>query len=558
MPIVWKTSFEDPLIKLIQSGQIGNSKKLVSYISTFYDASIKQGLPNPPGTPAGPLISGNTQLFKAALNAYFKLSAVKQQAISIKIYVQSIKSILERIKETASEIKKHSRDLKAALIFQQRIISKIGSLRGKGTPESDREIDRLYRTLVIYQEKEIFALREIQRIKDLIKDGIKPAIEKLKKKLIDLIKRILFAQMQDTKLKSTLALARNIKRLIQESSELRKEYIAEIKNDLQKIKEFNTKLRKITSSLEPGDAAQIRQAIRELVTSTSLNKIGTHGNRIIQVIDNIPDDKLPAGTKGYVRLIISKIIRLRYLISLKEEDIKNIIKQKLKDKIIKLISTFKPNFLPGLGKIMEIKRDLIEVRNIIVAIRTAIKEGVLMALIVSRLKRELQRIAASKLSKYEPSRILADLLNKLRTGFGDRYLRITDIQNAKSFIIRNLSIYLQQQKLIVEVINTLKSKYLVGIKKKISSKLFNPEEIIFNQFLQLALTGYWTLGTMPNLGLVTFPGIVTLPAELKSTSNVENFIRSLSKTFQAHALTIAGTYTTSTTPPVVLPWVGYF
>ena len=52
MPIVWKAAFEEPLIKRIQSGQIGNSKQLVQAIVMQYDLCIKQGLAGPPGTAA--------------------------------------------------------------------------------------------------------------------------------------------------------------------------------------------------------------------------------------------------------------------------------------------------------------------------------------------------------------------------------------------------------------------------------------------------------------------------------------------------------------------------
>ena len=104
MPIVWKTSFEEPLLRQMQSGTLGNSALLVNAIVTLYDLSIKQGFPNPPGTPAGPVVAGNRAALQAALTAFFLTEAIQAQAGVIKLYAGIITGVITTVKTTSKEI----------------------------------------------------------------------------------------------------------------------------------------------------------------------------------------------------------------------------------------------------------------------------------------------------------------------------------------------------------------------------------------------------------------------------------------------------------------------
>jgi len=70
------------------------------------------------------------------------------------------------------------------------------------------------------------------------------------------------------------------------------------------------------------------------------------------------------------------------------------------------------------------------------------------------------------------------------------------------------------------------------------------------------LLGYWAGAATPNAGVVVFPGIVSLPVSMKPSANPDDFVKSLSRTFQAHIKTVAGTWT-SPALGATFPWVGY-
>lgn len=557
MPIIWKTSFELPISKLIQSGKIGNSKQLVNYISQFYDASIKTGLPLAPGTPGGPMITGNKAAFKSILNLYFKKQALKQQVIAISIYYAAIKSIFSEIKEVNSDIIKLKRDESAILREQKNVKLQIQSLQKKSTLPNRELKNAKIRELELQYKYEEIAL-QISNKQLLLSDFILPKIQDIKSKLKQLTKRIVTPQLQDTKLKSYSKLPKMIKNLLTESKSLKNEYVGEIQKSVNKINTLIQKFKSIGSKLNPQDAIQIRNSINLILKTNDLVVITDNIYIILSILDSYNSSKISTDIKNELRNSLNLVYSYKSEILEKKTKITTELSEKFNEQKKQLINSFSLKSSAGPTKSQEIKADALEIKRVIDYLRGIIREQAVILAVLNALRSEYSALSSGNTKQYVPNTQIISLLNKQSTGLGDKYKNTaTTPDEARIFIRENMESFLSQSSELRNKIQLVKTKYLVDIRKKILSKKINKKEIEFNYYLRLAIKAYWTKGTLMNMGFVTYPGVVTIPVSMKSTANPNNFIKSLSRTFQAHTLTVAGNYIIPGTPPVTLPWIGY-
>lgn len=560
MPIVWKLTFEEPLIKQIQSGQISNSKKMVDAIALFYDASIRQGLPNPPATAGGPLINGNILGFKKILGTYFKLETVKQQAIVVKIYSKVVKDILQNIKSISKEISKNRKQVKSIAREQLTINREIRRLRNTRTLEASRRIAELTSKNQKLLAEKINIISSITAKQEYITDVIRPKISELKDQLRDLIKKFAMPILQPSKLALIKSLPKLIKQNISEIKNKKKQYLDTIKSNVKKINEANQQFKKLRGSLTKEDSAKIKTSINSLIKSTNVSTLIKAGDMIAAVISKYPDSKINPELKNTCRSNINKIIQLKLEIVTIKQTAKETLKEKIKERKDDLIASIKPKIGPGLSKIQEMRVRTKELKSFISQYKQVVTRFNDSRKIVTKVKSEYSKIRKTPDNiKYIPNAGLAPILDAQQSGLGSKYLQINSTRAAKAFLIGAITSAISSN----EQLNELKSKYknnILEIRNKIISQRINPKELIFNSFLRMAVMSYWTGGTMSNVGLPTTvlnPGIVSLPVSMKASSNPANFVRSLSKTLQLHTLTVSGIHVIPGTPPVTLPWVGY-
>jgi hypothetical protein len=557
MPIVWKVSFEEPLIRLIQAGQISNSKRLVDAIALQYDLSIKQGLPNPPGTPAGPLINGNILAFKKALNAFYKLEAIKQQALVVAIYVKTAKSLLQTIKSTYKDISDRRKELRTVVREQSKNVRELKRLRRVKTLDAARQIAVINskNSKLLILKVEILSFIESKR--QYITDFIRPKIKALKDELKSLIKKILLPALQTSQIAIIKSIPKLIKNVIKEIKDKKKQYLDVIKKNIVTVNSTISIFKKLRGSISGSDASRLKSCINSMIKSTNPATLTKNADIINLLLSKYGDDKIDPKVKAGCRSAVTKIISLKIEISNLKEEARSFLLEKLQERKDDVIKSLKPKFGPGPSKILEARTRIKELRSMIAQYKTLVTRVSNSRKVYSKVRSEYSRVRRLKdSSQFIPTAAVADVINKQFPGQGSRYLEIKSSREAKAFLYGVLISALASN----EQLNELKNKYknnILEIKNKILSQRFNPREIIFNVFLRLAVLGYWTGGIMPNLGIVIFPGVVTLPVSLKPTSNPANFIRSLSKTLQLHTKTVTGTYTIPGTPPVVLPWVGY-
>lgn len=550
MPIVWKTSFEDPLITMHRVGKIN----LVDSITTLYDLTIKQGLPAAPGTPAGPLISGNTAAFKQALTTYFKITAIQRQGQMVKIYVSYLKSLLLKIKEIQKKIKQYVTRMTALLGKIALLKKKISQLLAADSIAEKKQaaIELVVLASTIAELQEVFVF--IAKLKDKLVSFIKPKLKKLKDAIKKLVKKIIAPILQSSTLVMFKSLVTRIKELIRVFKEKKALFIKKINTLIRTVKDKIAVIRKFLGSIPIALAKQIASLVTALLKSTSLAAIINISAQILSIVDS--NSKISSSIKLEIRNAVSFIIEIKDKILRMKAEFMAKLKQKFNEKKQQLIARFKPK-TKGPNKIEEIKKDAKNVKELIIRLRPVIKKTILITLLLNEIRKESIKI--SKLDptiKYESNSKLADLLNKTHPGSGDKYLTYTSINFIKAFLIVLLSEYINKLEVVKKAKQKIKDR-VSRVKSSIAKKKINKQELIFNSYLRLAVTGYWTAGVMPNLGIVTFPGTLVLPISMKPTANPDNFIRSLSKALQLHTKTVAGTYTTATTPPVILPWIGY-
>jgi hypothetical protein len=557
MPIVWKVTFEEPLIKLIQSGQISNSKKLVDAIALQYDLSIRQGLPNPPGTPAGPLVNGNILAFKKALSTFYKLEAVKQQALVIAVYARTAKGILQTIKSTYQDISKRRSELQQVTREQAKNARKIKQLKRVNSIEASRQIAQLNakNSKLIILKAEITSFIQVKR--DEILEVIRPKIKALKDELKAFVKKILLPMTQTSQLAIIKSIPRVIKNIVTEIKDKKKQYLGTIKSNVQTVNNTSKTFKKLRGALNKEDSSKIKGAINTLVKSSNVSTVIKNGDTINSILSKYGDDKIDPKLKASCRSGVTKIIKLKTEISTLKEEAKTSLISKLQERKEDVLKSFKPKIGPGQSRIQELRQRSKELKSFVIEYKTMAKRATVAKKTYSKVKGEYSKVKKLKDSdKFVPSTAVSAALDSQFPGQGSKYLEIKSSKQAKAFLYSTLITLLASNEQLTE----LKNKYrdnISEIRNKILSQRINPRELVFNSFLRLAVTGYWTGGIMPNLGIVTFPGVVSLPVPLKATSNPANFIRGLSKTLQLHTKTVAGTYTIPGTPPVILPWVGY-
>lgn len=563
MPIVWKAAFEEPLIKRIQSGQIGNSKQLVQAIVIQYDLCIKQGLAGPPGSAAGPFIAGKPMLLQQALLNFYRIEATKQKVQTALLYAAQIKDILSRIKEITTEIKQIRSEVTKSISDQTKILRQISRLSNEKTLENKRKIVELKIKANNLKAKQLDELARLQAKKDEILQAAKPKIGDIKRQLKGLLIRITIPPAQDTKIKSLAALPKQIKDLIVNLKDKKKSITDEIKTSVKSINTSSKSFKSIKAGLTPADASIIKSKLNTAIKSTNINTTVESFKIIMGIVNKYPDDKISLAAKNNCRNAINKIIESKITIQNKKQEIKDSILPKLKEYKTQLLETFKPNFAPGPSKLQESLQDRKQIKNILDQLKSASREYNSNLRAVAQTKKEYSRILTAirkKRTNYFTNEGLVSILNNKTLNLGDKYKTIKSTKEAKVFMTVLLIDLLAQNKILSEKRDLIKNKYLKEYKELLIKKKLNPKEILFNQFLRIGLLGYWTGGVwgVGAIANVVFPGTVTLPVTFKSTANQAAFIQSLSRTFQAHLKTVTGLITFPTAPsPTVLPWSTY-
>ena len=560
MPIIWKTSFEEPLLKQLQSGQISNSKKLVDTIGLLYDLSIKQGLPAAPAVGGGPFVTGNLIAFKKILSIYFKIETAKQQALVVKSYAITIKGILQTIKQTTSEISKKRIELRTVLQQQRKIVNETKRLRNSNTIESKQRLIELQlksRRLELVKNS---ITVELDIKKQYIINTVKPRIQQIKKQLQDLIIRFAFPMLQPTILSVIKSIPKLLKQVATDLKNKKKQYLDTIKSNVSKINQINREFKKLRGALSKEDASRIRNSINKLIKGTSIDTLTVAGNLVTSTISKYPESKIDAKLKNVCISNVNKIIKLKIDILNTKQIAKNFFREKIKERKDDIVGSLKPKAGPGPSKIQEARQRIKELKSIITEYKEIVNRASKAKQTVTKIKAEYVKIKnASDSNVYIPNTNLAAILNSQTPGTGDKYLQINNIRSAKSFLFTAIT----SASGTALQLNQLKDKYKSNVKEiqqKIISQRVNPKEIVFNSFLRSAVLAYWTGGVMSNPALPTTvlnPGLVTLPVSLKPTANPANFVRSLSKTLQLHTSTVSGLHVIPGTPPVTLPWVGY-
>lgn len=418
MPIVWKTSFEEPLNKLMLSGTVGNSKQLVNAIALLYDTSIKQGLPIAPGTPAGPLVGGNIIVFKKMLDLYFKLNASKNQIGIVKTYASLIKSVLLTIKTINSQIKTKTTELKATakditttrkdILKTTAEIAKLSSQLSKPTDvnlasnrnkldkykELRKKLIDLNLKLSKYKVIEIEIKAFIEKYKQKIITFVRPKIQLIKDQLKKLIKKLLFPQLQENKLTLFRKLPVYIKRALDEYRENKRLITDVIVKSVGLIKTGYNDIQVVRSALNKQDKKQFSILAKQMIKGGNIGTITAAAAKIVSMIEKYPDKVISADQKNVVRQRSAKIVELQNKIEIKKEELKKKIKAKLKkkkDEIIKSIKLRKGKKTPK-EKIEEINAKRKEFQDIVKEIQRIVKRIKELITLAKLLKAEITTI----------------------------------------------------------------------------------------------------------------------------------------------------------------------
>lgn len=555
MPIVWKTSFEEPLLRQMQSGTLGNSALLVNAIVTLYDLSIKQGFPNPPGTPAGPVVAGNRAALQAALTAFFLTEAIQAQAGVIKLYAGIITGIITTVKTTSKEISTATKQVNTAVRNQAKTALKIKQLSKLKTVDAKKQIA----TLKLQNAKDLTIIKDAKNLvnskKQYLINQVRPQI----KIIIDLLKKLIIKlyapYLQDTLIKSIIALPKLIKDTFTDLKNKKKEFIDDIKKNVTKVKSSAETLKRAQRMVSKEDAATLKGTIVSFIKTTNASEMVKKGNQITGIVDKYPNDKIPAELKAKIRSSVTSVIQAKSQIVTKKQFAKEFLKEKLKERKDALIGAFKPKMGPGLSKAAQMKADALEIKQTVQNYKNLVKEASVVTTLLVQIKQEINILKRPNLKQYKPNAKLASALDKYKPGLGAKYLEVKNPKQAKTFIYTNTAL-LNAKKIEFTNKKEAAKGYIKSVKDKILKKKFNIKEIKFNIFLRIGLLGYWAGAATPNAGVVVFPGIVSLPVSMKPSANPDDFVKSLSKTFQAHIKTVAGTWT-SPALGATFPWVGY-
>jgi hypothetical protein len=380
------------------------------------------------------------------------------------------------------------------------------------------------------------------------------------KKIIDLLKKlvikILAPPLQDTVLKSIVALPKLIKDNVTDLKNKKKEFLDEIKNNVTKVRTGAESLKAVQKMVSKEDAALLKGNIVSFIKTSDAGQMVKKGKQITNIVDKYPNTKIPIATKDSVRKAITTTIQAKTQIISKKEYAREFLLQKLKERKDSLLGAFKPKIGPGPSAAKEAKNDALELKQTVQNYKNIIKESSQVASLLIQIKQEIKVVNNPALKEYKPNIKLASALDKYTPGLGTKYSSIKNPREARTFIYSNTALLNSKKEESLNKKEVAKG-YVNAVKKKILDKKVNIKEIKFNIFLRIGVLGYFAGAITPNLGIVTFPGTLTLPVSMKPSADPANFVRSLSRTLQLHTKTIAGTYTIPGTPPVVLPWVGY-
>lgn len=559
MSILWKTAFEDPLLKAIQSGHVGNSAQLVDTIVQLYDTAIKQGLINVVGAPPGPVI-GNPITLKTSLDLFYKTESAANQTKMVKMYVTFIAGIYVSIKAINTEINailKNKQLISTQLVQNTR---KISQLQSQNTQDSKKEAFKLRTDSAKLYAKQAELTAALQVKKSELTEVIKPRIQDVKNQLSDTAKEMAIPALQTSPLAVIKGIPKFLKANIKDASNKNKQVVNGIKDATKQIRFYSSTLKTLPKMLSSADAIIVNSAITSMVSSVNVETVKKNASAINSIVAKYPNSKISPDVRNSIRNSTNSIIQYKDMINVSKTVTVALILESLKQKNIDILNTFKPKFGPGVSKIEEKRKDSKELKITIDSYKKSVRELTAILLLLVAVKKELSKLDSTALKTYVPNKGLVSSLNSKNAGLGDKYASINDSKQAKLFIVGILG-SLEGEKAIAGLKKDVLKQNVTAIKNKILFKKTNPKEVKFNALLRKGIIGYWTGATVPsvspNIAVVTNPGMMPLKVEMKPTANPANFVQSLSQALQAHLKTVSGTYTIPGSPPVVLPWVGY-
>jgi hypothetical protein len=532
MPIIWKSSFEAPIINLIKSGAISNSRQLVDAIALHYDLCIKQGIAGP-GAVAAKLVAGNILVFKRNLLNFYFVTSAKQKIALYAVYIASINSLLSQLSALKKEITSINKQIKeyeesAKQLVDSEIKSKISKAK---------------------LEKKVLE-EQIQFIRN-------NNIQELKKTYGESIKRIAAPMLQNSRIQG---IKQKIEYVSQEYTELnnkKREYLGEISRIKRNITDSVSSIQDIAGSLKDADKKTVLNSAVSLLATSNVNSSIQHANEIVKIVDSYPIRDLPKNINEY-KSNLSTIIKSKIEILNKKEEIKQEVirfaesKKQFRESI---------KILNKVSRIQELRSDVKNIKETALQAKEISSQLIATKDLYRLLKSEKNRIKPliqKGIDKYVPNSSVVNKLRVIAPDAANMYKNIQTSKDAEKFIINQILVYATSLTALIALRESYK-QFVPELKNTIKSKLKNDYELIFNNFLRAAIIGYWTGGVIVGggTGNVINPGTIVLPTKMESTANYENFIVSLSKTFQTHLPTLSGTFVIPGSPPVTVPWIGY-
>jgi len=562
MPINWKSQFDTPLINLIHLNQIENSDQLVNKIAQFYDLAIKTGTPMAPGTPAGPVVTGNIQGFKSSLKLYYKIQKVATVKTETAKYIQRIKKLVELGKEIKIEISNINDELKSTKSDKLSILNSIVKIKNSDSIElllasiPEGHTKERVRKLGI---KEVELKNKIINLENKLKRVVTDKINDLKKEIANFIKKLQPGGNEGSIKKRKFKGITDAKKITRQSISSIKLIQAEIKDTTAQIDSISNSINSI-NGIKPVDFNLILGITKQIITS-SYDKTLELMTAILVIIGGYPDSIVSSNTKSKIRKDLSKIADFKLKVQTKETEITTKYKNKIKKKIADITKSLIPSKNKKTNRIKEKINDSKRIQHIIKQLNTIKKDAVFVVNFIKVIKLikadiEKQQYKSGVNSSIRLSEATLSFIHKNDPVLYSKVSKNTTILHIKSFIHdkeQELNGFLAKLKSKERKLLSFKDKLAQSIK----DKLVNKQSIIFGIFVKMAIIRYWTGAVCVNLGVVTFPGIVvTAPLRMIESEGPADTISQLSKVFQAHTKTVVGTYTTPV--GVTTPWTGYF
>ena len=562
MPINWKSQFETPLINLIHLNQVENSDQLVNKIAQFYDLAIKTGAPMAPGTPAGPLISGNIQGFKSSLKLYYKLQKVATVKTETGKYLQRISKLVELGKEIKLEISNINNELKSTKADKLSILNSVVKIKNSDSIElllasmPEGHTKERIRKLGI---KEVELKNKIINLENKLKRVVTDKINDLKKEIANFVKKLRPGGNEGSIKKRKFKGISDAKKITRQSLSSIKLIQAEIKDTALQINTISNSINSV-NNITPADFNLILGITKQIITA-SYDKTLELITAVLVILGGYPDYIVSSNTKSKIRKDLAKIAEFKLKIQTKESEITSKYKNKIKKKINDIAKSLISSKNKKTNRIKEKINDSKRIQNIIKELNTIKKDAVFVINFIKVIKLIKSDIEKQQYKSGIHSTILLSegtlsFIHKNDPVLYSKVSKNTTIIHIKSFIHdkeQELNGFLNKLKAREKKLLSFKDKVAQSIK----DKLVNKQAIIFGIFVKLAIIRYWTGALCVNLGVVTFPGVVvTAPLRMIESEGPADTISQLSKVFQAHTKTVVGTYTTPA--GVTVPWTGYF